>query len=290
MLLRSRTILLAVALICLTAAASWAVDVTVDPGELNLAYMNVFELDGTTFIYGEPWGFNDLVAFYTGPELTLGPNSIGDPNEYWYQCLPGNPGPNCGEPGAPGNKVMEANAYGERTDGSLAGVTVVFSGEVLSNTLTDAHEAYVFIRDFAPNFSSVVEVKEPLPLSGPFGITLDTINDPARPVQWGFQVKGVNVWITDVEPFGNAVVGPFGPISQCFSANKSNGFRTHEAYLPAQSAQACPYPRFSGPYGHQERSQDPEGPQGAWSGEPDTAIIAPGLACRARVSVGNFGS
>ena len=29
-----------------------------------------------------------------------------------------------------------------------------------------------------------------------------------RHVQWGFQVKGVNVWVTDLAPYGTAVVGP----------------------------------------------------------------------------------
>lgn len=34
-------------------------------------------------------------------------------------------------------------------------------------------------------------------------LSLHTINDPARHVQYGFQLKGPNVWATDTAPFGN---------------------------------------------------------------------------------------
>jgi hypothetical protein len=37
-------------------------------------------------------------------------------------------------------------------------------------------------------------------------VSLTTINDPARHVQFGFQTIGVNVWATDVAPFGSMVI------------------------------------------------------------------------------------
>lgn len=187
-----------------------AADVTVDPASLNLGYMNVFELpsNGGAFVFGSGWGFNDLVAYYTGNFLTLAPNTIGDPNEFWYQCVGGAVPPNCGGPGAPGNKTMEANSYAQVDDGSLAGVTVNFSGMVVANTLTQAHTAIAFIKDFAPDFSSFVATTVVVPASGPFNISLATINDPARHVQWGFQLIGPNVWVTDVDPYGSVTIGP----------------------------------------------------------------------------------
>ena len=39
------------------------------------------------------------------------------------------------------------------------------------------------------------------------------INDPARHVQYGFELVGVCVWITDVAPYGNIVIGPYTPVS-----------------------------------------------------------------------------
>ncbi len=194
-----------------------AVNVTVDSATLNLGYMNVSNLpapagDGA-YQFGSGWGFADLNASYAGSDLTLSPNTIGDPNEYWYQCVGAAVPPNCGGPGAPGNKIMEANGYAQVDDGSLAGQPIDFSGYVIANSLTSAHHAYAFVRDFAPDFSSVVETKIPLPASGPFTISQVMLNDPARHVQWGFQMVGVNVWVTDVAPFGSVTIGPSLPVA-----------------------------------------------------------------------------
>jgi len=184
-------------------AGTAAADVTVGVDDSSapwLAYMNVFELpsNGGAFVFGSPWGIPDLsAAFDDGAgTVTLSPNTIGDPDPFWYV--------GGGGPGAAGNKIMEANLYQEVT-GSINGELVTFEGFVQSNTFTAAHEATLFIRDFAPDYSSVVETTSPLN-AGAFSISLATINDPARHVQWGLQVKGVNVWVTDVAPFGNAVI------------------------------------------------------------------------------------
>jgi hypothetical protein len=181
--------------------------VTVDPDTLKLGFMNVFELDGVTPAFSSGWGFADLTAVYSGYELTLGPNCIDDPDEYWYQCVGDSVPPNCGGPGAPGNKVMEANAYAQATD-LLAGQLVTFTGEVLEYSLTSAHPVIAFIRDFAPDFSSFNEETLPLTGTGSFSLSLDTVDAPGRHVQWGFQMKGVNVWITDLEPYGTITIGP----------------------------------------------------------------------------------
>lgn len=184
-------------------AGSAQVQVTTDPATMTNGFMNVFNLpapDGDgAFQFGSPWGFADLRASFDGTDLTFAPNTINDPDPYWY--IGG------GGPGAPGNKIMEANGYAEVLDGSLAGETIVFTFEVKSNTLTDAHTVTAFIRDFAPDFSSVNETVIPVDAVGAYSLSLDTINDPARPVQWGIQMRGVNVWETDVEPFGEIVIG-----------------------------------------------------------------------------------
>jgi len=197
-------------LIAFAGVAQADTNVTVDPLTLNLGYMNVFELpaNGGAFLWGSGWGFADLTAVYSGSNLTLGPNSIGDPNEYWYQCVGAAIPPNCGGPGAPGNKIMEANSYAEVNDGSLAGQTVTFSGAVLANSLTSAHTVVAFVKDYAPDFSSFNQSVVTLTTPGLFTVSLATVNDPARHVQWGFQTVGVNVWSTDLAPFGSITIGP----------------------------------------------------------------------------------
>lgn len=191
------------------------VNVTVDPATMINGYMNVYNLpapDGDgSFQFASSWGLPDLTAVWSMDEITLGPNSIGDINEYWYQCVEGYTAPDCGGPGAPGNKIMEANCYAEET-GPLAGQTVVFSGIVQDFSLTGAHVVIAFIKDFAPDFSSFNQEYVVLDAAGPFSFSLDTVNDPGRHVQWGFQMTGVNVWVTDVAPFGSITIGPFAPV------------------------------------------------------------------------------
>jgi hypothetical protein len=186
----------------LMAPAAQAANVGVDDSSAPwLGFMNVFELDGTSFVFDSPWGVPDLVASFDDavPNVTMSPNTIGDPSDFWYQ--------GGGGPGAPGNKVMEANLYQERRAndaGSLSGQSVTFSGYVTDYSLTAAHEAKVFIRDFAEDFSSDVSVFADIDDTGFFSISLDTISDGSnRAVQWGFQMKGVNVWVTDTDPFGS---------------------------------------------------------------------------------------
>jgi hypothetical protein len=172
------------------------VTVTVDPGASWLGFMNVFELpsNGGGYVFGSGWGTGDLVASFSGPVLTLSPNTIGDPDPFWYTPS--------GGPGAAGNKIMAASFYQEVT-GPYSGINLTFKGKVLSNTFTSAHSTVAFIKDFAPDYSSNVPVTVPLNSDGTFSISMNTIPLPGRHVQWGFETTGVNVWATDVGPYGN---------------------------------------------------------------------------------------
>lgn len=186
-----------VALVC-ALPANAQVTVKVDTGASWNGFMNVSNLPsaGGAYQFGSGWGVADLTAVFAGPTLTLGPNTIGDPNPYWYTPA--------GGPGAAGNKIMEANMYVEVT-GPLSGVNLTFSGTVLSNSLTSAHTAIAFIKDFAPDYSSSVTTTVPL-TPGPFSVNALTNPAPGRHVQYGFQMTGVNVWVTDVAPYGNVQI------------------------------------------------------------------------------------
>jgi len=172
-------------------------------------FMNVFELpsNGGGFVFGSGWGVADAVVLFDdgANTMTLQPNQIMDPNQFWYQdtcgCAadPANPG----GPGQAGNKIMEAVTF--IADDSLVGQTITFEGTVLSNTYTAAHEAFVMIRDFAPDFSSFNEVIAPA-TPGPFSITLATDPTPGRHIQYGVISRGVNVWPTDAPQFGEVVL------------------------------------------------------------------------------------
>lgn len=210
--------------------ASAAVTYTVDPGATWNGYMNVFATGAPGYgaagaggsIFGSPWGPADLKAVFTGPTLTLSANTIGDPDPFWYTPS--------GGPGATGNKIMDASYYQEFT-GPLAGTNVTFTGEVLTNTLTlgpvdgagHGWTSVAFIKDFAPDYSSFVLSSVAL-TPGIFSVSLNTINDPARHVQFGFQTIGPNVWSGDPlsipsvtltavpEPSGAALAGLAGAL------------------------------------------------------------------------------
>ena len=188
-----------------THSAQGAVTVNVDASAAFAGFMNVSLLDRSgplpapgTFEFGSGWGVADTTAVLDVPSntITLVPNTIGDPDPYWY--IGG------GGPGQLGNKWMDANTFIQETD-TLSGMDVTFQGKVLSNTLLPNHTASVFIRDFAPDFSSFNEVSAPL-TPGDFSITLATDPGAGRHVQYGFNMQGENVWTTDVGAFGNVVV------------------------------------------------------------------------------------
>lgn len=203
----SGAIRLGIAAMLSSATAVADTTVTVDSAAPWLGFMNVFDLPGSggAYQFGSPWGTADLTATFTGSLLTLGPNSIGDPNSYWYTPS--------GGPGALGNKIMDANMYVEPV-GSLPGQNVTFTGVVLSSTLLEHPDgngngwtSVAFIKDFAPDYSSFNIITVPL-TAGPFSITLPTINDPARHVQYGFETIGPDVWITDAPNFGDIRIVP----------------------------------------------------------------------------------
>ena len=91
---------------------------------------------------------------------------------------------------------MEANYYKEVT-GTLSGTSVTFNGNVLSNTLTSGILQSYSFEILLPTIPRILNTTAAL-APGAFSVSLDTINDPARHVQYGFQVVGPDVWITDV--------------------------------------------------------------------------------------------
>jgi hypothetical protein len=191
-----RTLILCI--VISTAATANAVMVGVEPGQPWIGFMNVLELpsNGGAFVFGSGWGTADLSATFSGPILMLTPNSINDPAPFWYTPV--------GGPGATGNKNMDATMYVEQT-GPLAGQTVTFAGNVLANTLVSPYTSVAFIKDYAPDYSSSINVTAPL-VNGLFSISLATLADPSRHVLYGFETIGPNVWATDVASKGSVQI------------------------------------------------------------------------------------
>ncbi|HPF70230.1 MAG TPA: hypothetical protein PLQ13_06125, partial [Candidatus Krumholzibacteria bacterium] len=60
----AKALALTAALILCAGLAQAQVTKTLDSAEIVNGYMNVFELDGTTFLWGSGWGVTDLCASF----------------------------------------------------------------------------------------------------------------------------------------------------------------------------------------------------------------------------------
>ena len=209
----SKSIFSAALLVGMAAGAN-AVTVTVNPTTLTSGFMNVFELpvNGGGYVFGSGWGPADLVSSFAGNTLTLRPNQIGDPNPFWY--IGG------GGPGQAGNKIMDASLYNETT-GVNVGVTFMFTGNVLANTLNGAINPYngttyssvAFIKDFVANFSSFTSTTVAL-TPGVFNLSLLTSADPTHHIQYGFETIGSDIWATDTALNGGAFTAVIAPVPE----------------------------------------------------------------------------
>ncbi len=182
---------------------SQPIALTFNPAANWLGYMNVFNLpsQGGGYIFGSPWGTNDLVATITGSELCLQPNQIGDPNPFWYTPS--------GGPGSTGNKFMEANHYLENNTGLYAGQNLSYSVEVTSNTFSCGHTTRLYIREFGPNFSFIInETFVTLGEPGVYTVTMPISTVPGSIVQYGHVTTGPNVWVTDAPACGSIKLKP----------------------------------------------------------------------------------
>jgi len=112
---------------------------TVDPGQPWYGYINAFELDGTTYATGFPDATADLRASFSGPTLSLQPNTrlydgvLSDP--YWVDQITFLP-----------NKIIEANMYQETSGAGLLGQTVTFDFTTVASSLPPGYEARGFIK------------------------------------------------------------------------------------------------------------------------------------------------
>lgn len=185
--------------LCLTGAVQADVFFTVDEDmEGGEGWMNVFETDGTSYLWGSAWGNADLRANSTGTTddgdyqvlLQANTNTYDDNplDPYWVD-----------QTTLLGNKSMEANYYAEVDD--LDGQTITFLYEVLSNDLAAAGyrtQAFIKVLDAGGGWATTQEVYLDLNVGvGSLTLEVTTGSDPR--VQAGFVVKGLNVAGASVE-------------------------------------------------------------------------------------------
>lgn len=176
-----------------SAAVMAAVSVTIDTTTINKGWMNVYTTNNV-YEWGNAWNIAALRVSAAGTStVTFAPCVIStnqDPT-YWYVDGTG-----------AALRIMEANWYAETED--MPGETLTFGGILLSNTLAAGYTVNAFIKDFAPDYSSMVATEVDLTgsNSGPFSITYTFINASGRHQQWGLQMRGLHVKPEEADNFG----------------------------------------------------------------------------------------
>lgn len=191
-----KKVLLTIAALCCVGAVQADLVVNdVDPAANWIAWANVFETDGATWLWGNSWGLPDVPAAFETAGLTIQPNTntYAPGDAYWVN------------PDGSGNKVLEMNVYFE-THG-LAGQNVTFNYNVLSNTLPEGWEHLGFIKVLDPDagWATVQSTFADLVVGGEsLNLTVDALTNPV--VQIGFLVKGVNVDPASAEAATSVVI------------------------------------------------------------------------------------
>jgi hypothetical protein len=178
------------------------------------SFMNVFELptNGGAFVFNNAWSVPALKTTLDGGNntITLQPNfnaySENPSDGFWVN-----------QTTLEGNKDMEASTVIQ--DNSLVGVPFVFTGNVASNTLDPAYNAYAFIRIFDGGYSLLEEITAPLTSGVDFSAVYNNTQAGAVNIQYGFTVRGRNGNPANEAALGSIVVGPSSLSVDEFSKN-----------------------------------------------------------------------
>jgi len=203
-------IAVACALACTLARANAQVNVTMNAGLMTDAYMawstspyTAAHFPGDGGSGAGVWSLPANPAVFSGNTLTISPNvnTYSPGNIYWTN------------PDGSGANTMDAATYCEVDGGGLASSEVIFTFNVLSNTLGSdgfggAYTADAFIKDFGPGYSYNGEVTVPL-TPGIDSVTYPmTGGNPGEIVQFGVELIGIDTSPTGPEALQSVVIAP----------------------------------------------------------------------------------
>ena len=205
--------------------------VTVNGSSAWVGFANVFETNGTTYLFGNPWALSDLKT-----TLTVSTNTIKlQPNFNTYaNAMNGSAADQAywTNGSGLGNKIFEGNSYVENS--ALAGQILNFTGNVTNHTLANGYTAIAFIKGLNPanNFSTDFIVTLPITTTGVFNLSSVTAIPAGLIVQYGFSIKGLNANPANEVALGDVTVTSVGstptPVNVTFKVDMSQqtGFTT----------------------------------------------------------------
>lgn len=197
------TILAASACLGGICAGNAQIQLTLDPSQAWIGYMNWFvppgPLNGGAYETGGTWGLGALTSYYTPATapyqtLTLLPctNVWETTNTYWVQA-----------DGMTPNQYMDASFYVQND--TLEGQNLTFSGYCISNTFTGSYSSTVFIKEFNSGYTVINSAVATAASGQPFSITLQTGVAGGTHIQYGFETIGPDCNPTNAYNFGRAV-------------------------------------------------------------------------------------
>ena len=167
-------------------------DITVDANDNWISYVNVYELDGSTYLWGSGWEVSKAKT-----TLDLNNNSvILQPNFNTYEENPTD-GYWVDQSTLEGNKVMEVSTFVE-PGAAFNDNDLTFHGDVLEYTLDETnYQVFYFIKALDPNngYADALGGAKimTMPKSGHFSVEVSAAEIPTGLiVQYGFTVRGVN--------------------------------------------------------------------------------------------------
>jgi hypothetical protein len=196
-----------------------------DPSKPFGGYMNVFSLpaDGGGYQFGSGWGGGALRATFAGDLLTLlSCTNVSNPGDaYWTK------------PDGSGNKQMDASWYVDTA--SLLGSNIVFTGNVVEDTLTTNYNCHAFIKVFNSSYSAVLQsALAPLTNGNSyFSLSLTANAAGAAHVQYGFETIGPNApWTNNPDSTGYITIrtNGFDPLNSLVNPSFESGLAGWTSY------------------------------------------------------------
>jgi len=194
------------------------------------AYVNAYNLDKVTYATGFPYILNDgngngiKGQLINSNTIQFSPFTLNDSNNFWFIYSGGKYVP---------QKWVECNLYQERNSDLLDNFK--FQCNLNTNTLRTVYgENYnykVFIRAFDSGYNLLTSSDSLLNISGNFSISLNTTSylNTAH-VQWGFQMNGYPVYVTETNNQGSVNINDAIP---CFKEDTK--ILTDKGYIPIQN-------------------------------------------------------
>ena len=174
---------------------------------VDTAYLNFSDSPASSdcggYCFGSLWGLGAVKVTVVGSTVTLQPN---------FNTYADNPGNGYWQNGAAGNKLTEANVFGEIATTPAGQDTFEFNGTVDAFTLDPDFYTATGVADY--NVSAYVKIdpagaavteRSPVSAAGTFSVSIDAKAAAGKAVQYGFTLTGLNANPADEAALGSVV-------------------------------------------------------------------------------------